>query len=86
VWPSLENVEDYTTTSLWDYNDPFFFDFWGIILFLLFIIAVFFFYLILNIYLFFLGIVLIGMDLVYSRKMILFNKIIVLWIDVIGIY
>jgi EREBP-like factor len=27
MWPALENVEDYTTTSLWDYNDPFFFDF-----------------------------------------------------------
>ncbi|PNX80515.1 ethylene-responsive transcription factor abi4-like protein [Trifolium pratense] len=27
MWPALTNEEDYTTTSLWDYNDNFFFDF-----------------------------------------------------------
>ncbi|GAU18116.1 hypothetical protein TSUD_248170 [Trifolium subterraneum] len=31
MWPALTNEDDYTTTSLWDYNepynDPFFFDF-----------------------------------------------------------
>jgi len=25
MWPALTSEEDYTT-SLWDYNDPFFFD------------------------------------------------------------